>query len=79
MSVTKEMLGILKHTSSRAAGGLYCGEEAELDKLVELGYMECVGRKSFVVEPYYRLTRKGKEYLSDYYLKQREAACDVQD
>lgn len=63
MELTKEQISIMKHTAHLAAGGLYCGDGPDVQKLVEAGLMECAGRKSFVPEPYFRLTSKGLEAL----------------
>ena len=58
-----EHVEILKHTI-KCPGELYCGGSPEMDLLVERGYMESAGRKSFVPDEYYRLTGKGKQLLS---------------
>ena len=56
-------MDILWHTEHRAAGGLYCGGGPDVDALVEAGLMEYAGRKSFVPDPYYRITAAGREVL----------------
>ena len=60
-----ESLEILKHTVSRASGGLFCGDSKEMQELVTNGLMESVGFKSFVPDEYFRITAKGKQYLKD--------------
>lgn len=64
IELTKEQVSILRHTKRHAAGGLYCGGSPDMDKLVEAGLMEYAGRKSFVPDPYYKLTGAGREALS---------------
>ena len=58
-ALTAEEKEIIVHTATRAAQGLYCGDNPELLALVEKGLMECVGKKSFVPDPFYRLTKEG--------------------
>ena len=60
-TLSRYEIDILWHTQHRAAGGLYCGEIPE--SLVSAGLMEFAGRKSFVPDPYYRITAKGREAL----------------
>lgn len=57
--MNKNQLDILKHASRRAAQGLFCGDSEDMQELVALGYMEPAGRKSFVPDPYFRLTILG--------------------
>ena len=63
MKLNKEQLEIMSHTSSRAAGGLYCGDSSDMQILVENGLMISAGRKSFVPDEYFRITKKGEEVL----------------
>jgi hypothetical protein len=63
LKLTKEQLAILKHTSGRAPGGLYCGDSPDMQILVKEGLMESAGHKSFVPDEYFRLTNKGKMEL----------------
>lgn len=58
MELTKEHLSIMEHTDLNQ---MYCGSEPELQELCDAGLMKCMGRKSFVPDPYYRLTDKGRE------------------
>lgn len=61
--ITNEQLEILRHTAYRAAGGLYCGGGADMDRLVRNGFMRCVGWKSFVPDPYFVITEAGRDIL----------------
>ena len=63
MELTPEHIDILKHTRDRAAGGFYCGDSPAMQELVEEGMMQFAGRKSFVPDPYFLLTSKGREQL----------------
>lgn len=63
--LTSNQRDILYHTEHRAAGGLYCGRDNDMDVLVEAGLMEYAGIKSFVPDPYYRITGKGREALRE--------------
>lgn len=62
-TLTREQVAILDHTVHRAAGGFYCGGGKAMDGLVEAGMMASAGRKSFVPEPYYTITSKGRAAL----------------
>ena len=61
--MTQEQIAIMEHTACRAAQGMYCGDSPEMQGLVQAGLMESAGRKSFVMDEYFRLTAKGREYL----------------
>ena len=63
MELNTEQVAILDHTAHRAAGGLYCGDSPDMQKLVEMGLMVSQGRKSFVPDEYFRMTGKGREAL----------------
>lgn len=65
MKLTKEHISIMEHTRDRAAGGLYCGDSPEMQELVAAGLMAEAGRKSFVPDPYFHLTGKGREALRE--------------
>ncbi len=65
-TLTAEQIGILHHTEHRAAGGLYCGGGKAMDALVAAGLMESAGRKSFVPDPYYRITSAGRAALREH-------------
>ena len=64
MKLDKEQVAIMEHTAWRAARGLYCGDSQEMQGLVQAGLMESAGRKSFVVDEYFRLTQAGREFLT---------------
>jgi hypothetical protein len=53
-----EELDILKHTIR--TGQPYCGGSPEMDRLVERRFMKYCGKKSFVPDPYFRITDKGR-------------------
>ena len=67
--LNKEQADILDHTIHRAAGGFYCGGGKEMNALVAGGLMVSAGRKSFVPDEYFRITRKGQEALREYKTK----------
>ena len=56
----QEQLEILKHTRENR---LFCGDSPDMQKLTENGLMEYAGRKSFVPDPYFKLTVDGRKYL----------------
>jgi len=60
MELNKEQIEIIKHTIKN---NVFCGGGADMDKLVDAGYMEYIGKKSFVPDPYYRVTTKGREAI----------------
>ena len=62
-ALSREQLSILDHTEHRAAGGYYCGGGKDMDALVAAGLMEYAGRKSFVPDPYYKITSAGRAAL----------------
>ena len=59
--MNKEQIAIMKHTDRN---NLYCGGSPDMHKLVEMGFMESAGRKSFVPDEYFRLTSKGRKECS---------------
>ena len=63
LTLTPEHLSILQHTRDRAAGGFYCGDSPAMQELVAAGLMVSAGRKSFVPDEYFMLTRPGREAL----------------
>lgn len=63
MKLTKEHIDIMEHTRDRAAQGFYCGDSPEMQELVAAGLMAEAGRKSFVPDPYFTITRNGREAL----------------
>lgn len=64
--MNNEQLEILRHTMYHAAGGLYCGDSPDMQELVRLGLMQSAGKKSFVPDEYFRLTKAGVEELVRY-------------
>ena len=60
-----EQRAIMNHTMYRAANGLYCGDSPDMQILVAAGLMESAGKKSFVPDEYFRLTRKGRDLMKD--------------
>ncbi len=64
VSLNREQVEILEHTAHRAAAGLFCGDSLAMQQLVELGLMEPAGRKSFVPDPYFRITLRGRRVLN---------------
>ena len=57
--MNKEQIEILKHTRDRAAGRMFCGGSEDMRALCKEGLMACVGRKSFIPDPYFTITKKG--------------------
>ena len=64
-----EQIEIMKHTADNR---FYCGDSPEMKELVKKGMMESAGRKSFVPDEYFALTKSGKDYLSDLAINQGE-------
>lgn len=60
---TQEQLDILSHTDRHASRGVYCGDSPAMQACVERGWMEFAFRKSYVPDPYYRITEAGREVL----------------
>jgi len=60
MELKKTHIEIMKHTDLNQ---FYCGDEPELAELCDAGLMKCLGKKSFVPEPYYKLTDVGQEAI----------------
>lgn len=58
MKLNSEQKAIIEHTIKN---GIYCGSSKDMDILCEAGLMEFAGRKPFVPDTYYRVTRLGKE------------------
>ena len=53
-------IAILEHTIYRAASNLYCGDSPDMRILCESGFMEYVGRKPSVPDPYFKITLAGR-------------------
>ncbi len=62
-SLNSEQREILYHTLHRAAGGRYCGGSPDMDRLMELGYMQKLGKPEWAVDYYYGITSAGKRAL----------------
>jgi len=58
MELNNEQKAIIKHTIKN---GLFCGGSKDMDELCDAGLMEFAGKKSFVPDPYYRVTSKGEK------------------
>lgn len=64
-NLSKEHVAIMEHTRNGAAGGRYCGSSKEMQDLVGWGYMESIGRVSWVPSEYFQLTAKGRRWLNE--------------
>jgi len=62
MKLNNEQKAIIEHTIKN---GIFCGGSKDMDALYDAGLMEYVGKKSFVLDPYYRATTKGKQALKE--------------
>ncbi len=60
MELNVEQISILKHAYKN---GRYCGGSNDMVILCENGLMEYIGRLSFVPDPYYKITAKGKKLI----------------
>ena len=65
MKLNQEQIEILKHTTNRAANGLYCGNSPDMQELVKSGLMVSAGFKSFVPDEYFQITKQGKQELDN--------------
>jgi hypothetical protein len=63
MNINNEQKAILKHANNN--NGLYCGGSQTMDSLCKLDLMEYAGKKTFVPDPYYKITGKGKNILNE--------------
>lgn len=70
MKLLPEHLAILAHTNNGAPQGFYCGDSPTMQELVADGLMMYAGKKSFVPDPYFSLTEKGRETLRSSRYKQ---------
>ena len=61
--LTREQIMTLDHTLNRAAKRMFNGSGSDIDKLVELGLMEFVGKPDWTPEPYYTLTTYGGNWV----------------
>ncbi len=62
MELNDEHKEILAHT---ARNRFFCGDGREMKELCDAGLMEYAGRKSFVPDPYFAITEKGREALRE--------------
>ena len=53
MNLSKEQKAIIEHTIKN---GIFCGGGKDMQLLCDAGLMEYIGQKSFVPDPYYRVT-----------------------
>ena len=58
--MNEEHAEILRHAYKTQ---YYCGGSKEMDDLCESGMMKFAGRKSFVPDPYYKITPKGRSVV----------------
>lgn len=61
-NLNHEQSEIIRHTIQN---GIFCGGSPDMDILCDKGFMVFVGRKSFVPDPYYRLTTAGREAIRE--------------
>lgn len=62
-SLNGEEFGILLHTQKN---GRFNGGDSVTASLAERGYLKNIGQPSWVPEPYYTLTEKGREFLRSF-------------
>lgn len=60
--LNKEQKQILEHTEKN---GIYCGDSNDMTILCDMGLMGFSGRKSFVPDGYYHITREGENAIRD--------------
>jgi len=59
MNLSKKHIAILSHTSKNHQK-LYCGSSKEMYELCLLGLMKSAGKKSFVPDGYFKITKAGE-------------------
>lgn len=64
IALTTEQIAILRHTQHRAAGGRYCGDSPDMQRLVDLGLMRSHGCVSWCPDEYFGITDAGREFVS---------------
>ncbi len=62
MKLNREQKSILEHTNKNSR---YCGGSKDMTILCENGLMEYIGRLFFVPDPYYKITKKGKNLIGE--------------
>jgi len=60
--MNEEQKAIIEHTIKN---GVFCGGSKDMDELCTLGFMEYAGKKSFVPDPYYRVTAAGRKAANE--------------
>ncbi len=55
--LNKEQIAILDHTEKN---GRYCGNSKDMAYLCERGLMKYIARLTMIPDPYYGITREGK-------------------
>lgn len=63
--LSREQISILRHTSERAAGGRYCGDSPDMQRLVQLGLMHSIGKPSWCPDEFFVLTGAGRKTLQE--------------
>lgn len=63
-NITANQFDILDHTQHNAAGNCFCGDSDDMQVLIRLGLMRLVGKKPFVPDPYFTITRAGVTQLT---------------
>jgi len=58
--MNQNQLAILDHVLHRAPQGIYCGDSADMQALVRLGYMASAGRVAWCPDEYFRITASGR-------------------
>ncbi len=61
MELSNEQKEIIAHTIKN---GIFCGGSKAMDALCDAGLMEYAGMKSFVPDPYYKVTTEGRKALN---------------
>lgn len=74
MQLTNEEISIIKHTLG-SPNEAYCSELKEVDSLVKKRYMEFFTKLNYVPEPYWKVTKKGKEAYSKILTNTED--CDI--
>ena len=65
LKLNDEHIAIMRHTATRAARGMYCGDSPEMKELTEAGLMVCMGKPSYCHDPYFSLTPAGRARLAE--------------
>ena len=65
IKLNDEHIAIMRHTATRAARGMYCGDSPEMKDLTSAGLMVCMGKPAYCHDPYFSLTAAGKAKLAE--------------